>query len=226
MQNSRPRMNLSPRTIFAVAACAAISLIPWRMPAAENVWDALMRAPADPCNWSGFYIGFNIGGSFNHFDAGKQKTDVDLQQQFYELIAGDEEGGDGVEGEASAFTTFHIPGHSETDSQTIGGAQTGFNFQFGHFVTGVEGSFQGNGSSVGSHHNEFQENEVFLVTRQQFTTAETNFHNERMLETTWNGSIGGKVGFCWNRVLFYVTGGAAFTDMHFSSMDRADTSFC
>ncbi|HEX4639377.1 MAG TPA: hypothetical protein VH170_07815 [Chthoniobacterales bacterium] len=210
---------------FAVAACAAISLAPSGAPAAENVLVALMQTPSDPCNWGGFYIGFNVGGSFNHFEVDKQRTDVDLEQQFYKLLEGNSEGGDGITGEGSAFTTFHVPGHSVTDTQTTGGGQTGFNFQFGHFVAGLEGSFQGNGSSANSRHNEFQENNVLLITQERFAFAETKFVNERMVETTWNGSAGGKFGFCWNRILFFVAGGAAFTDLHFSSMDKADTSF-
>jgi opacity protein-like surface antigen len=92
-------------------------------------------------------------------------------------------------------------------------------------VFGVEGSFQGNGSSVGGKHHEFQANELFLFTEQRFVTAETDFKFDRMVETTWNASIGGNVGFCWNRILFYATGGAAFTDAHFFSMNTADTSF-
>jgi outer membrane immunogenic protein len=184
-----------------------------------------MQPPSDPCNWTGFYLGANVGGSWNHFDVSKQRTDVDLEQQFYEMIEGDEEGGDGIEGEVTAFTTFHTPGKSDTDGETIGGGQTGFKLQFGNFVFGVEGMFQGNGSSIGSQHKEFQENEIFLITRQQFTTAETEFRNDRLIETTWNGSAGGNIGFCWNRILFFVSGGVAFTDLHFSSMDKADTSF-
>lgn len=192
----------------------------------QNVLEALQQPPSNPCNWSGFYIGFNVGGSFNHFDLGKQHTDVDLAQQFYEMVEGDEEGGVGETGESeNAFTTFHIPGHSEDNNQTVGGGQTGFKMQFGNFVFGVEGSFQGNGSTAHSKHNEFQENELFLFTEQQFVTAETEFLNERTVETTWNGNIGGNIGFCWNRILFFVAGGAAFTDAQFTSMEKADTSF-
>lgn len=216
------------RTLFLLVTlcCSAILLTALPAPgASQNVWEALQQAPTDPCNWSGFYIGFNVGGNWNHFDLSKQHSDLDLQQQFYQLINGDQEGGGGTEGEETAFTTFQIRGHSETNLQTIGGGQTGFKMQFGHFVFGVEGGLQGNGSSIDSQHKEFQENEVFLITRQQFVTADTDFKNQRTAETTWNGTVGGNIGFCWNRFLFYAAGGAAFTDMQFSSMNTADTSF-
>ncbi len=220
-------MKPASRTVFVFAAIGAaifFSASSTFAAGAPNVWEALQQPPSNPCNWSGFYIGFNVGGSVNHFDLGKQHTDLDLAQQFYEMINGDEEGGGevGVEG---AFTTFHIPGHSETNTVAIGGGQTGFKMQFGNFVFGIEGGFQGNKSSADSQHKEFQENQVFLITQQQFVTAETDFKNQRMVETNWNANIGGNIGYCWNRILFFVAGGASFTDVRFSSTDMADTSF-
>jgi opacity protein-like surface antigen len=174
--------------------------------------------PVDPCNWAGFYLGFNIGAGFNRFDLGKQVTDVNLEDQFYEIEPT-------VVGELEIFATFHTPGHHETDTETIGGGQTGFNFQFGHFIVGFEGGFQGNGSTADTKYNEFQENPLFLATIQQNVVAETDFTNIRMVETIWNAYFGGKLGFCWERFLFYITGGAAFTDAHFESWQRAETSF-
>ena len=150
---------------------------------------------------------------------------MDLSAQFYELLNGDEEGGDGVQGEASSFIRFHAPGFEDTQGRTIGGMQTGLNLQFGHFVVGAEGSFIGNGSEASRHFSAFQENEIFLVTEQQFVTAETLFQSLRMVETRWNAFIGGRLGFCWNRFLFYGTGGVAFTDAQFTSMQKADTAF-
>jgi len=180
--------------------------------------------PADPCDWSGVYFGLNVGGSWNHFDISQQRTDVDLAQQFYLLLEGDEDGGP-VVGEASAFITFRSPGHEQTVGATIGGIQSGVNFQVGHFVFGAEGSFVGNGADTSTKFQEFQENEVFLFTINQNVTAETLFTSWRSVETRWNGFIGGRFGFCWNRLLFYGTGGVAFTDLHFDSMQRADTAF-
>lgn len=180
--------------------------------------------PADPCDWSGVYFGLNVGGTWNHFDFGDQRTDVDLEHQFYLLLEKGSEG-DNIVGQTPAFATFHAPGHSETSGQTIGGMQSGVNFQFGHFVFGAEGSFIGNGTTASKHFEDFQTNEIFLITVQQNVTAETLFHNWRMAETTWNSFIGGKLGFCWNRFLFYGIGGAAFTDVRFTSMQKADTAF-
>ncbi|HET9856724.1 MAG TPA: hypothetical protein VFP99_02720, partial [Chthoniobacterales bacterium] len=121
--------------------------------------------------------------------------------------------------------TFDSPGHHHNDTETIGGGQTGFRFQFGHIVVGGEGGFSGNGSTAEGKSNEFQENQIFLETIQSNTTAETDFRSMHKVETTWNGFAGGNIGFAWNRFLFYGEGGAAFTDVHFESTDKADTSF-
>jgi len=208
------------RTIFtiAVALCASIFLAP--SPAlATDLSEFLQKfRTTDPCDWSGFYIGFNNGASINHIDVSKHMTDVDLVEQFYDLV------GEFGEGE-TGFATFHADGHNQTDTEAIGGGQTGFNFQFGHFVFGGEGGFQGNGSMVGGKSKEFQTNELFLITDQQFVTAETTFKSMSKIQMNWNGYVGGKVGFCWNGFLFYGEGGVSFTDAHFSNTDRADTSF-
>jgi len=203
--------------MIAAVACAAILLIPSPAPGAEE--DFFQKfTPTDPCNWAGFYIGVNNGVTFNHFNLGKQMTDVDLTEQFYDLIGEPGETGD-------TFATFDIRGHHETDTETIGGGQIGFNLLFGHFLVGAEGGIQGNGTSTSGKFTESQEHGLFLETINSNVIADTDFTSMRMVETIWNGYIGGKLGFCWNRFLFYATGGAAFTDAHFANWEKADTSF-
>lgn len=204
-------------SIGAAVACAVLFFAP--SPASsDGLTDFLGKFnPAEPCDWSGVYLGLNVGGSWNQFDMGDHRTDVDLAQQFYELL-GDTE-------EESIFTTFHAPGHEDTQSQVIGGMQAGVNFQFGHFVFGGEGSFIGNVSQSTKRNEEFQENDIFLITEEEFVTAETLFHDVRTAEMLWNGFVGGRIGYCWNRFLFYGTGGASFARVDVDSTQRADTAF-
>ena len=221
-------MKLISRTISVASAvfCAALFLAP--SPAAgDDLTDFFTKFnPTDPCDWSGVYFGLSVGGTWNHFDIGKQRTDVNLVDQFYDLLNRGNEGGvETGQDEIGNFATFHAPGHNETQGQTIGGVQRGFNLQFGHFVFGAEGSFDGNGSTASKHFMDFQTHELFLETINQNITAETEFHSLRSAETIWNGFVGGRFGWCWNRFLFYATGGAAFTDVHFTSEQRANTSF-
>src|SRR5712691_5801239 len=152
-------MKPTSRTTFVTTAafCAAIFLSPSPVPGAEENFFQKFQ-PTDPCNWGGFYIGFNNGATFTHFNVGKQATDVNLTDQFYEVVPT-------VFGvESDFFATFHTPGRSEADTETIGGGQTGFNFQFGHIVIGAEGSFIVSGSTAGGKFHAFQKNELFLIT--------------------------------------------------------------
>src|SRR5260370_5762361 len=152
VQNRRPRMKPQTRTVSTIAAvaCATILLIPSPAPGAEE--DFFQKfILQEPMNWSGFYVGFNNGATFNHFDVGKHMTDVDLTDQFYELNPL-------VSGVSDSFATFDTPGHHHNDTETIGGAQTAFKFQFGHFVVAAEASFIGNGTSAEGMSRAFQEN--------------------------------------------------------------------
>ncbi len=212
-------MKSHSRTIFAIAgaACAAILLTSSPAPGAEENFFQKFN-PTEPYDWSGAYIGFNNGGSFNHIHVSRHVTDVNLEDQFYDLFPQ-------TFGNLEVIDTFETPGHHSNDTETIGGGQTGFRFQFGHFVVGAEGSFIGNGSTIEERSSGFQENQLFLQTIDSNVTAETEFKSMQKVETTWNGFVGGHVGFAWNRFLFYGEGGVAFTDVHFESTDKADTSF-
>jgi opacity protein-like surface antigen len=218
-------MKAITRTISVAVAlsCAAAFLAPLTV-SSNELSDFLTKFnPDDPCDWAGVYFGVNVGGTWNHFDISDQHANVDLSGQFYDLLHRDE--GPPVLGEESTFISFHAPGFSDTQAQTTGGVQSGFNLQFGHFIVGAEGSFIGNASEASRHFSSFQENQIFLVTENQSVTAETLFHSLRMVETNWNGFVGGRLGFCWNRFLIYGTGGVAFTDAMLTSHQSADTAF-
>jgi len=87
-------------------------------------------APAPECNWSGFYIGLNVGGQFGHSE------DKDL------------------DGFWNGPTRRNLPwGYSE--SGVIAGGQVGYNFQWNWLVLGVEGdlryvNLEGHGDIKGS----------------------------------------------------------------------------
>ena len=80
----------------------------------------------------------------------------------------------------------------------IAGGQLGYNYQFGHFVIGAEGEFSYSDVSDSSS-----------VHTESFTNAfETN--------SQWVGTFGLRLGFAWNRFLFYVKGGGAVTHQDYS----------
>jgi outer membrane immunogenic protein len=84
----------------------------------------------------------------------------------------------------------------------VGGAHIGYNYQISQFVIGLEGDV--NGSS-------YRGNSGFGNVGVDAT------------RTDIDGSVRGRVGWAWDRTLFYATGGAAFAPEHhsFTSLDGA-----
>jgi outer membrane immunogenic protein len=83
-----------------------------------------------------------------------------------------------------------LPGTGE--SGIVGGAHVGYNLQVSQFVFGLEGDVDGSSYNGG--------NGTGLVA---YSTREPI-----------EASIRGRIGYAWDRVLFYGTGGAAFGDFH------------
>jgi outer membrane immunogenic protein len=109
-------MHSSKSIISAVVAISAIAGI-GAASAADLPARTYTKAPAmvvDPAyNWSGFYIGGNVGGGWTH----------DSLTVEFPTVAG---------------ATF---GSSSNRSAVVGGGQIGYNWQIQNFVIGVEGNY-------------------------------------------------------------------------------------
>jgi outer membrane immunogenic protein len=84
----------------------------------------------------------------------------------------------------------------------IGGGQLGFDYQIGNIVVGLQGELSGaslEGKSIDVYGDAFKN------------------------EASWIASVTGRVGFTVDRALFYVKGGAAWTDLD-SKWDWAGAS--
>jgi len=87
-------------------------------------------------------------------------------------------------------------GFSSNNSGVIGGAHVGYNLQLSQFVVGLEGDVDGSSLSK--------------------TVSATPILGGVLLPATINskldvqGSIRGRIGYAWDRVLIYGTGGVAF----------------
>ncbi|ACK49860.1 porin [Methylocella silvestris BL2] len=79
----------------------------------------------------------------------------------------------------------------------IGGAHVGYNLQLNQFVVGLEGSVDGTSLSKTYSGTAFVPG---------FGVAGINLHTSADIQ----GSIRGRVGYAWDRVLVYATGGVAF----------------
>jgi outer membrane immunogenic protein len=117
------RLNLKLALLFACFAASpalAADLPPPVLPPPP----AYLPAPAPVFNWTGFYIGGNVGWGWTYTNL----TDV----------------GPGFPGPGVPATTQVFPlGTQNNLSQNgfLGGGQIGFNYQINRFVVGVEGDF-------------------------------------------------------------------------------------
>jgi outer membrane immunogenic protein len=90
----------------------------------------------------------------------------------------------------------------------IGGLYAGYNWQTGQTVFGIEGDISfldGRGSSTQALFDTFNGAPTIDGSTVQVTA------NNR-----WLASIRGRVGYAWDRVMVYATGGAAFTETRYN----------
>jgi outer membrane immunogenic protein len=126
-------------------------------------------AYAPALSWTGFYVGGELGW-----------IQTNPQYTTGALLLG---------------APFLLTSASRKDGLTYG-ILTGYNYQAGQFVLGVEGDFQG--WTVGAIR--------YTAITGDFLTAHSK----------WGGSIRGRLGYAADRALFYVTGGAAFASIETS----------
>jgi outer membrane immunogenic protein len=133
-------------------------------------------------NWTGCYIGGNVGGKWV-----RTSGSVDV-------------------GPTGTGTGLGAPGRvlfGEVNSTTlIAGGQVGCNYQVpgSNWVLGLEGDFD--------WHRWSRSNT--LVGTQPFPFVAGDIFDIR---SRWQASARGRIGYAWDRLLLYVTGGAAFTEV-------------
>ncbi len=144
-------------------------------------------APAEMCNWSGFYVGGDVGGAFD-----RAEFDLNLTGAWESFP------------EPSDETFGERLGSRDLDANgLVAGAFLGYNFQWNNWVIGVEAGcdFVGLRDSFNSG-LEFVSpgtGDAFVV-RQSF-------------KTHYRATVGPRIGYAFNRVLLYATGGLALGDM-------------
>jgi len=150
-----------------------------------------------PYNWNGFYIGGNVGASW-------AKSDVTSN-----LIPGAVFPGSGALlggvpaniGVVNGIGTGSLSG----SGRFTGGGQIGFNWQFApSWLVGLEADF-----------NSFNE-KLSLTATGTTTIGPATVTNS--LSTNWLATVRGRIGVTFDRMLFYVTGGVAFTDLDYSQI--------
>jgi outer membrane immunogenic protein len=224
------RNNFSSKLPFAGAILCGIFLaMVVTVNAGPQRWSSKDKnvavAPEEPFDWTGFYFGGHVGGVWNNYGFGDFDTAVDITQQFFGVPDFNGPGTD-------EFVIFHSPSDDPVDDSVIGGGQAGYNFQFGHFVVGVEADFSGVDTGRTSQYGDNFAFQFFEDGPQQRPGGgiiadgfSTDLTTNRLAETNWQGSGRLRLGYAQGPVLFYVTGGAAFAGVDVKEVDRAVTTF-
>ena len=177
---------------FAISVFAA--LFGARALAADMPVKAPPAPAAVPYSWTGFYIGANVGYSWGKADSNFNADPVTADVGF----------------------SFPIPGIAASDSLKpqgiIGGGQIGYNWQFSpNWVAGIEADWQDSGEKA-SHSltNPFSfvlgpPNPPATVTGSALTNYEAKI--------SWFGTLRGRIGYAWDNVMLYATGGLAYGEV-------------
>jgi outer membrane immunogenic protein len=152
--------------------------------AADLYYKAPVAVPA--YNWTGVYIGGDVGGAWGNFDP----RTVTVYSDDGWFVATDIPAIDRVGIQSSKPTGF------------TGGFEAGYNWQSRNFVIGVEGDIEAislSGRASGGA--------LYPGYPYAFTLTSN-------IGTTWLATVRGRLGYAVNNWLFFATGGAAFTDLH------------
>jgi outer membrane immunogenic protein len=183
-----------------IAGAALMALIGSPAFAADMPLKAPPPPPAPVSNWTGFYIGGNIG-----YGWGNANSAINFAQS------------------ATIFNTapFWTLGASDRDplNGVIGGGQIGYNWQVGQYVYGLETDFQGSGQqgsrALGSA---LLPGAGILVTAVPTTITYTD-------RLAWLGTARVRLGYANGSWLFYGTGGLAYGEMKVSGNALPAPSF-
>jgi len=151
--------------------------------AADLAVKARPVAPDPGYNWSGFYVGGNLGA------VGSTGKEV---HQCISPVGG-----------LGGLGCTVIPDQSLSGTGVIGGGQVGYNWQVRQWVFGVEADGQATSLKTSS---------VLVGSFPQggFAPTPADTISAASLKLDWLATVRGRIGVTAGSALFYVTGGAAF----------------
>jgi outer membrane immunogenic protein len=196
------------RYLQSIPACATLVLALGSPAFATDLPAPVYKAPvykapaaAPLYNWSGFYIGVNAG-----YGWGKANTDIAYA------------GGNALEGPVgNSFDP--LPAFAHSDSGKLngpnGGGQIGYNWQFAPMgVLGIEADLQ---ATRQKHSNRFVDSfSSSFNDSEEIVTDDLTHVTDFEAKISWFGTVRGRLGYAWNGVLLYGTGGLAYGEVGLS----------
>ncbi len=173
---------------FAVAAVVVLSATP--VAAADLIVKAPIVPPIEPYNWTGFYVGGNLGygwgsanNNWNFFATGLTAATGTCRPAGTALCA--------------------VGSDSARLNGVLGGAQVGYNWQIGTYVAGLEADFDGSGQRGGDTFGA-----PFSIGGGIPNGTITTSYTEAL---NWFGTVRARAGYVVaDRWLVYATGGLAY----------------
>jgi len=166
--------------MFGIGAAAAADLPVKALPPAATAY-----------SWAGFYIGGNVGYSW-----GRAASNLDADPVTVNI-----------------GTAFNTPGFVGSDTLTpkgvIGGGQIGYNWQTSqNWVFGLEADVQASGERA---RRSFSNGFSFTAPPPNPALPVSGVATmDYAAKITWFGTVRGRVGYAWDRVMLYATGGLAY----------------
>lgn len=171
-------------------AVSALILVTSAAMAADLPVKAPISAPPPPpvsYNWTGFYVGGNIGYGWGDNSATLRPSPDAASQSYWN----------------PAFNAGAAPSRFGFNrSGVIGGVQVGYNYQINAWVLGVEADFQG--ANI---------DDTVNVSTARAPFVPGNFSSSQDLR--WLGTIRGRMGAASDHFLVYATGGFAYGSVNY-----------
>ena len=162
-------MSMLLRLFVGILATAAVT----GMARAADLPLPTKAPPAPLYDWTGFYVGGNVGYGWGHTDVTGSSSSVLLGVATPSTFAG-----------------------GLNSSGVLGGGQIGFNYQFApHWVAGIEADIDGAGINGST-------NTCSATTAGVAVGCDT-----AALKLTDFGTVRGHLGYAWNNMLLFGTGG-------------------
>ena len=157
--------------------------------AADMAVKAPVVPPAPIFTWTGFYIGADVGWAGSRQTA----TTVGTPAGF---------GAPAIVGAGIAGIGVLPMSHGLSDDSVMGSIHAGYNWQAGAWVLGLEGDVSVIDRNASSSQPVLLS---FAVPPQNAGPFLVSAHND------WLATVRGRIGYAWDKLMLYGTGGAAFT---------------